>query len=76
MRPEVRYLAFHPGIAIFVLNMRPHRRHQIADRPNAAIGRFETESKLIGGGHWSEVYNRGMQLLALKPVVSREAAKE
>jgi hypothetical protein len=51
MRPKVGYLAFHPGIAIFVLNMRPHRSHQIADCPNAATGRFETESKLIGGGH-------------------------
>jgi hypothetical protein len=59
MRSEIRYLTFHPGIAILALNVSTHCGHEIAHRPNAAIGRFETESQLVGGGHCSGVYNRG-----------------
>jgi hypothetical protein len=64
MRPEIRDLAFHPGISILTLNMSADRRYQIAHRPNPAIGWFETESKLVGGGHCSGVYNTDVQLLA------------
>ena len=53
VRAKIRDLPFHPGIAVLALNMRADRRHQIAHRPYAAIGRFETESQLIGGGHCS-----------------------
>jgi hypothetical protein len=65
MRFEIRYLAFHPGITILALNMRAHRRHQITHGPYAVIGWLETESKLVGGGHCSGVYNTEVQLLAL-----------
>src|SRR5579862_2400396 len=33
--------------------MRADRRHQVAYRPYAALGRFETKSQLIGRGHCS-----------------------
>src|SRR5450631_1999214 len=57
LRPEIGYLAFHPGIAVFALNMSADRGHQIAHRPYPAIRRFETEPKLVSGGHCTGVYN-------------------
>ena len=57
MRPEIGNLPFHPGIAILALNMSTNRRHQITHRPYAAIEWLKTESKLVGGGHCSGVYN-------------------
>ena len=57
MRPEIRNLAFHPGIAILALDMGAHRGHQIAHRPDAPVKRPEAEPKLIGGRHCSGVYS-------------------
>src|SRR6478672_2529115 len=51
VRPEIRDLSFHPGIAILALDVSAHRGHQIAHRPDTAIRGPETESELVSGTH-------------------------
>jgi hypothetical protein len=47
MRPEIRNLALHPDVAILALEIRAHRRHQIAHRPHAPLWRLELQPELI-----------------------------
>src|SRR5436190_5798752 len=62
MRPEIGNLAFYPSIAVFALDMRAHRRHQIVHRPYAKIGRLETESELAGRRHCVEFNARAVSI--------------
>src|SRR4029079_19251510 len=53
---EIRDLTFHPGVAVLAFNVGAQRGHQIAHRPDAAIGRLETESELVSRTHKQPVW--------------------
>src|SRR5579864_1797401 len=55
LRAEIRDLAFHPRIRILPLDVRAHRRNQVAHRPDAPLRWPKTEPQLIDRAHTASV---------------------
>ena len=51
MGPEIRYLAFHPDVAVFTLYPSAHGRNQIANKPHLPRRGGESEAELVSGIH-------------------------
>jgi len=70
-------LAFHPGVRIFALDVGTDRGDEVADFPDAALGRPEAEAHLVGDrGHTGSVTQVGFLLPTRKSPLLAQSARE
>src|SRR5436190_12865613 len=72
VRAEIRDFAFDPYVAEFAFEMGANSGDEIPNPPDTAGGGLETETELIGGGHWVEF--TGKSAISRQPSAIRKTA--
>ena len=70
---EIGDFAFDPGVGIFALDVGADGGDQVANFPDAALGRAEAESHLVGEGHCGQC-TAGSAWLGIRPRSGGEAS--